>query len=229
MVKASTERRLSRAESKLETRHRVLDAAAAMFAAEGFGGASLDRIADAAGLTRGAIYSSFRDKADLFGAVLDRRLERRGAEIAAAVADVDAAAMFVDALRSAEWADGQHNDTTTWSLLYDEFRLFALRNPGGRTQLARYERLERDRYVDAVRHFNSQLGIESVVDERLAAAILLALDHGLYRQHRIDPDDVPKSAFADAVDLLLRAAAALASQPALEVRKPNGRKKLSDR
>ena len=61
----AVKRRLSRAEAKAVTRQRVLDAAEAAFADEGFGGASLDRIAEAAGLTRGAIYSSFRDKADV--------------------------------------------------------------------------------------------------------------------------------------------------------------------
>lgn len=202
-------RRLSRAESKAATRERILDAAEVAFAAEGFGGASLDRIADAAGLTRGAIYSSFEDKADLFGAVLDRRLERRSREIGDAIAGAAGASGFVDVLRSADWAQGGSRDAMRWSMLYDEYRLFALRNPAARKRLARHERLERDRYVEAIRHFNAELGQEPPIDERLGGAILLALDHGLHRQHRIDPEDVPARAFADAIDFLFRAAIAL--------------------
>jgi AcrR family transcriptional regulator len=213
-VKRQPERRLSRSESKAATRARVLDAAETAFAAEGFGGASLDRIAEAAGLTRGAIYSSFRDKADLFAAVLDRRLARRSDEIADAIAAAGDASGFVDALRSEAWADGSADGAVRWSMLYDEYRLFALRNPSASEHLARHERLERDLYAEAIRHFNRQLPRSPDIDERLAAAMLLALDHGLYRQHRIDPEDVSERAFADAVELLLRASAALANQPA---------------
>ena len=203
-------RRLSRAEAKAVTRQRVLDAAEAAFAHEGFGAASLDRIAEAAGLTRGAIYSSFRDKADLFGAVLDRRLERRAAEIAEVIDGAGGASRFVDAMRSPDWAV-RDDETDRWAMLYDEYRLFALRHPTARARLAEHERLERDRYVDAIRHFWTQLDSAPPVDERLVAAMLLALDHGLYRQHRIDPDDVPRQAFANAVELLFRAAAAVAA------------------
>lgn len=210
LTEMAVKRRLSRAEAKAATRQRVLDAAESAFADEGFGGASLDRIAEAAGLTRGAIYSSFRDKADLFGAVLDRRLERRTAEIAEAIDGAGDAPSFVDLMRSADWADARDTETTRWAMLYDEYRLFALRHPSARTRLAKHERLERDKYVDAVRHFNAQLGSAPPIGERLVAAILLALDHGLYRQHCIDPDDVTRHAFADAVELLFRAAAAAA-------------------
>jgi AcrR family transcriptional regulator len=206
----AVKRRASRAEAKARTRDLVLDAAEAAFAAEGFGGASLDRIADAAGLTRGAIYSSFRDKADLFAAVLDRRLERRTKEIAAVIDDSGDPSGFVGAMRGSEWADARNAEATRWAMLHDEFRLFAMRNPSAREQLARHERLERDRFVDAIRHFNAALGATPAIDERLAASMLMALDHGLYRQHRIDPEDVPATAFPDAVDLLFRMAAALA-------------------
>src|SRR4029450_2881746 len=57
------------------TRRALLDAAAAEFAAKGFHGASLDAVAKAAGFTKGAVYSNFENKADLFLAVLDDRLE----------------------------------------------------------------------------------------------------------------------------------------------------------
>jgi AcrR family transcriptional regulator len=210
-VKLPSVRRLSRADTQAETRRRLLDAAEAAFASEGFGGTSLDRIAEGAGLTRGAIYSNFRDKADLFAAVLDRRLERRADEIAEAIAVAGDPGSFIDAMRRPEWSASRSDDATRWAMLYDEFRLFALRNPHAAERLAQSERLERDRYSDAIRHFTTQLGVTLAMDERVVAAMLLALDHGLYRQHRLDPDDVPATAFADALDVLLRAAIALAA------------------
>ncbi|WP_431024918.1 TetR family transcriptional regulator [Halomonas sp. H5] len=54
------------------TRTRLLDAAEAVFQAEGLAHASLERVARRAGMTRGAIYCHFRDKADLFRALLER-------------------------------------------------------------------------------------------------------------------------------------------------------------
>lgn len=58
-------RRRSRAEQQAETRARLLDAAAAEFAAHGFEGASIDAITQHAGYSRGAFYSNFDDKASL--------------------------------------------------------------------------------------------------------------------------------------------------------------------
>jgi TetR/AcrR family transcriptional regulator, acrAB operon repressor len=54
------------------TRHRLLDAAERVFLAQGVAGTSLNDIAMEAGTTRGAIYWHFRDKADLFNAMMDR-------------------------------------------------------------------------------------------------------------------------------------------------------------
>ncbi len=54
------------------TRTHILDTAELVFEQHGVSGTSLNEIATAAGLTRGAIYWHFRDKADLFSAMLDR-------------------------------------------------------------------------------------------------------------------------------------------------------------
>jgi TetR/AcrR family acrAB operon transcriptional repressor len=59
-------------EEALETRDRILDTAEQVFCERGVAGTSLADIADAAKLTRGAIYWHFRNKGDLFTALLDR-------------------------------------------------------------------------------------------------------------------------------------------------------------
>lgn len=59
-------------EEALATRAALLDAAERVFLAQGVAGTSLHDIATAAGTTRGAIYWHFRDKADLFNAMMDR-------------------------------------------------------------------------------------------------------------------------------------------------------------
>ena len=59
-------------EEALETREQVLDAAEQVFRERGVGHASLAEVADAAGVTRGAIYHHFASKAELFEAMLAR-------------------------------------------------------------------------------------------------------------------------------------------------------------
>ena len=59
-------------EDALATRNRLLDAAELLFQARGVSRTSLNDIALRAGATRGAIYWHFRDKADLFNAMIER-------------------------------------------------------------------------------------------------------------------------------------------------------------
>jgi AcrR family transcriptional regulator len=59
-----------RAQSKLKTRRRVLDAARALFMERGYEAATIRDIASAAGLSTGAVFASFIDKTDLFNAVM---------------------------------------------------------------------------------------------------------------------------------------------------------------
>ena len=56
----------------LTTRNNLLDAAEQLFQSRGVSHTSLNDIATAAGTTRGAIYWHFKDKADLFNAMMER-------------------------------------------------------------------------------------------------------------------------------------------------------------
>ena len=58
----------------LETRNQILDAAEAVFQSRGVSRATLGQIATAAGVTRGAIYWHFADKAEIFDAMMQRVL-----------------------------------------------------------------------------------------------------------------------------------------------------------
>ena len=59
-------------EQALATRHRLLDAAELLFQSQGVSRTSLQQIAQQAGATRGAVYWHFKDKADLFNAMMER-------------------------------------------------------------------------------------------------------------------------------------------------------------
>lgn len=62
--------RLTRAQQQARTRRSVLTAAEAEFIEFGYAAATVDRIADRAELTRGAVYSNFPGKRALYLAVL---------------------------------------------------------------------------------------------------------------------------------------------------------------
>jgi TetR/AcrR family acrAB operon transcriptional repressor len=59
-------------EEALATRERLLDAAELLFQEQGVSRTTLQQIAQASGATRGAVYWHFKDKADLFNAMMDR-------------------------------------------------------------------------------------------------------------------------------------------------------------
>ena len=69
--------RVSRADRKARTRDDLLAAARLVFLRRGFRAASLDELADEAGYTKGAVYSNFRGKDDLFLALLDEHYTQR--------------------------------------------------------------------------------------------------------------------------------------------------------
>ena len=59
-------------EDAQQTRETLIDAAEQVFAERGVSRTSLQEIAKAAGMTRGAIYWHFKDKAELFNAMMER-------------------------------------------------------------------------------------------------------------------------------------------------------------
>jgi len=66
-------KRLTREESKELTRLRLIEAAERLFIRRGFDGVSVEEISETAGYSRGAFYSNFDNKEQVFLAVIDRR------------------------------------------------------------------------------------------------------------------------------------------------------------
>ncbi len=73
-------------------REQILDITHAIVDAEGFHAATPNRIAEAAGIDRSLIYQKFGDLAGLFVELIDREAARAGAQFAAAISGLDAAA-----------------------------------------------------------------------------------------------------------------------------------------
>jgi AcrR family transcriptional regulator len=76
-------KRLTRQDSREETRQHLLDAAQRLIAKKGLSTASVEDIAEAAGYTRGAFYSNFGSKDDLFLELLRRDHNETHVQLAA--------------------------------------------------------------------------------------------------------------------------------------------------
>jgi AcrR family transcriptional regulator len=118
--------RLSRVEQTERNRSLVLDAARRVFMDRGYHAATLEQIAEEAGFSKGVVYSQFESKADLFLALLDKRVDERAAENAELAADLVGA----DGLRVLldHFVERSHA-APEWGLLLSEFRVHAARNP----------------------------------------------------------------------------------------------------
>jgi AcrR family transcriptional regulator len=125
--------RLSRAERREQTRQELLTAAEACFVTQGFHATSVDQVAERAGYTKGAIYSNFAAKEDLFFAVYERRVERVLSEVVPGLRQAGAAQAF-DWGASAAIERRDRDDG--WLAVFLEFWAHVLRHPELRDRFA---------------------------------------------------------------------------------------------
>ena len=124
--------RLTRVEQSRRNRELVLAAARRMFLTRGYHGASLEQIADAAGFSKGVVYSQFESKADLFLALLEQRIDERAGDNTRLVEELAASdGLTVDQglTALAEHVTRRDRADPEWGLLVIEFRVHAARNP----------------------------------------------------------------------------------------------------
>jgi len=118
--------RLSRAEQNDRNRALLLDAARRVFLERGYYAATLDQIADEAGFSKGAVYSRFASKADMFLALLEDRITERAGQNAQLAGELAGTGNFSALLELAEQAE---RGAPGWRLLVTEFRVHAARDP----------------------------------------------------------------------------------------------------
>src|SRR5437764_7496680 len=139
------------------TRNALVSSAAELFAERGFHAASLDEIAERAGFTRGAIYSNFENKEELFFAVLERHVNAQ-LEAFSSFFEQSGGPWAVEASAVAKaWQEMMGDEQ--WAALNLEFRLYALRNPEVRERLAAQERRMRDAMTRFVIDINVSSGV----------------------------------------------------------------------
>jgi len=178
-----------------QVRVRILRAAMSVFADRGFAGATIDAIAEAAGFTKGAVYSNFGSKDDLFFALLDQQISHRHEMVTELVEDAAArpSPKAVGELLMAELLDNRD-----WQMIFVEYWLRAMRDPDLRQRFVEHRRAVRAAIGDAVRH----LAFESDVAPASITVLVLALSNGLSIEEFIDPGTVPPDLFGAVLDAL---------------------------
>lgn len=187
--------------TRSETRARLLQAAGEVFAERGYERASLDHVAAAAGLTKGAVYSSFAGKEELFYALMQERIGERLSLVAeamkreATLEDVtrDAGAGLADLISS----------QADWHLLFIEFWARAVRDPSLREEFARHRRSARELIARFLEQQAARVGFDLPVSADQLAVAVLALSNGIAIEQLADPDTVDPSLFGAILGLLL--------------------------
>jgi AcrR family transcriptional regulator len=195
---------LSRAESRERTRELLLDAAAEVFARLGYHDGSLETVAEAAGFSKGAVYSNFATKSDLFLALLDRQARRRIDEQAGAMA-----ALSLEQI--ADYGGRALTDMATaqrsFDLLQIEFWLAAARDP---EIGAKFAEGSRALWQEAGALFDRKFAEEGHAPPfsgQEFAILVNALGTGLLMQLYLDPGAVDATLFSRALRALLGNAA----------------------
>lgn len=173
-----------------EVRAQVLTAAAGVFAQRGFAGATIDEVAAAAGFTKGAVYSNFESKDELFLALMDAQVSARLQRVLAEVpSGKRAAAEIGDRLAAVSLEEPE------WQLLFLEFWLRAVREPGVRKQFVAHRRALRAAIAAAIRQaFANGHGSWTWSPEELTV-LALALSNGLAIETLADPATIPEGLF----------------------------------
>lgn len=166
--------RLSRAEQVERNRALVLDAARRVFLERGYGGATVDAIAEEAGFSKGVVYSQFAGKPDLFLALLERRITERAEENARAAAELAGLDGFTRLLR----INARHTEDDGWPRLLIEFRVVAARDPALNRRYATLHSSTLEQFGETVRSVLARGGLAPVHPPRVFAELIFALDAG---------------------------------------------------
>jgi AcrR family transcriptional regulator len=162
---------------RAQTVERLLDAALETFADVGFAAASVEDICSRGGFTRGAFYSSFKTKDELFGALFARETARELAQAEDMLVGIgdesDPVAAAVDACLSTFRAD------RTWVLVHTEYRLHAARHPEAAAALREHSTALHTRLSELIETSAARAGVRLALPPGDLARIVVALHDGV--------------------------------------------------
>jgi AcrR family transcriptional regulator len=187
-----------------QTRDHLLAAAAQVFADRGFYGASLDEVAAVAGFTKGAVYSNFESKEALFLALFKANYDRemkalRETLVASDVPPEFRLSDFVALIREQTRQAGGN-----LGVLYQEFWLYAARNPTAREQLTRFADQNVREVAEILEAEWKRQGLEPSEPAERVARIIVVLFHGIGLLGVLQPEVVDDALIETAIAVIAR-------------------------
>jgi AcrR family transcriptional regulator len=181
--------RMSRTERRERTRQELISAAEACFVSRGFHASSVDEVAERAGYTKGAVYSNFASKEDLFFAVYERRVEQVLTEVIPGLRRAGAEPAFdwgaTAAIERRDRDDG-------WLAVFLEFWAHVLRHPELRDRFAAIHARILEPLAEAVQQLAEDRGraLPSDVTASQVALAWNAMEVGLGLERLTQPHTV---------------------------------------
>ena len=193
--------RLTRAQKRERTHEELVSAAERLFVERGFHATSVDEIAFEAGYTKGAVYSNFESKEDLFFAVYERRADRVVAEIEEVLREMGPAAGLERLASDAARRRGSADDG--WLAVYFEFWAHVVRRRELRERFAKIHGRVAEPMTAAVERLAEERGISMPVEARSINVAMIAMVSGLSLERLTQPDVVDVGLGARMVRLVL--------------------------
>ena len=195
-------KRLTREEKRAVTREQVLEAAARTFPKHGYHAASVDEIAEEAGLSTGAVYSNFESKAELFLALYERYMDKH---IEGLEQTVSSGATLQAQIAGAggQWLESLRRDPD-WLLLDIEFWAYAVRDRELRDRYAAIYRRLGETATKLIGQAAASFDLELSAAPEELGTMINALATGLSVERLADPDRVSDEAFESALALLAK-------------------------
>ena len=209
-------RRLTRAEKQALTRSQVLEAAAKVFPRRGYHKTSVEEVAEQAGLSIGAVYSNFDNKADLFLALYDRQVRRWIADLEKRAADVESPEELARAA-GAWWTEFMSREER-WLLLELEFWAHAVRDRKLRERFAALFAPLREATGRLIERAADDFDLALPAPPEQLGMALTALCTGLVVERLLDPKRIPEEALGSLLDMMIEA---IVAEPAAS-RAPKG-------
>jgi AcrR family transcriptional regulator len=193
--------RLTRAQKRERTYEELVSSAERLFVERGFHASTVDEIALEAGYTKGAVYSNFASKEDLFFAVYERRAGRAIAEIEE-ILDEKGPAAGLEVLAS-DAARRRGGVQDGWLAVFFEFWAHVVRRPELRDRFARIHGRALEPMAAATERFAGERGISIPVEAKSFNVAMNAMVLGLSLERLTQPDVVDVGLGARMVRLVL--------------------------
>ena len=177
---------------RADVREQIVAAAGKEFAERGYAGTSVAQVAARAGFTKGAVYSNFGGKPELFAAAMQAYFT--GAVVGAFADALGAAAAVTDRPPARAMAHALAENVLLgerWPTLLGEFRSVVAAEPDLRDLYAELRVAQRAQLVEALERAGEQVALRPDLDLEVAATLLLTCVHGLSVERLAAPDAMP--------------------------------------